>query len=167
MEVRKLTKDDSQELNYLIYTVEQNQTSGSYKMRPSTRSHMLNERYMSVYGVYENEGYLTAAAGVTYEKEEFADLLSDIGQKMDSVANLTFVMVHPMWRGNTYAHMLTAELVRDVQARNIQNLIAAVCPNDEIGKRIVKSVGMELRISQAGKPSLTRDIYILKLGGHK
>ena len=164
MEIRKLFRSDANELYDLISIIEKNLENKEFwlPLKPTAKEHFFDENWTEFYGIFDGT-VLVGAVALFYNEYEYGESLKYLNRNISNVAEIGRAMVRPNYRGNNILYLLNTKLIEVAKAKNIENLIATIHPQNIPSQKSFLKLGMKKQCTYIKSNGYVRDIYLLTL----
>ena len=146
MEIKKIEKSYHKELKGLIKTVAKALPKKEWLITPSEEAieNLFESELFDYWGVFENDKLL-AISSLSYDEEDFADIVKLLGIEGKNVAEIAECMTLPQARGNNFMFKINSVLFQRAREKGIEYLIATAHPDNNASNHSLQKLGMEIK----------------------
>lgn len=164
MNIRKLEKEDSNQLEKLIKEVESTLVDENYwlPITAISREHFFDDEWTYFIGAFDNNE-LIGAVGLFLNENEFGESKKVLGLGEVRIAEYGRAMVSPKARNKGVMTMLSIKLLDYARKIGIKYIVATVHPKNVPSQKVIKSLGFQKKGFVVKLEHYARDIMLLEV----
>lgn len=164
MEIRQIRKEECEEFKQLIESVIKNLPKKEWLIVPTNEqiADAFNTDKVVYWGLFE-KGKLLSISSLSFDKEDFLEIVRLLQIENDKVAEIAECMTLLEARGNNYTLKINKELVKIAKEMGVKYLIATAHPDNIASNVSLKKLGMSEKGQFYRYETYLRNYFVMKI----